>query len=55
MCVGHEYCASVDETRSWLMDKFIVLLYNRSRFITDGFEEEKDVHESVLKYIPISS
>ena len=55
MCEGHEHCKSETEIRKWLRGKFIVLLYNRVRFITDGFYEQTLIRESVLKYIPVSS
>ena len=55
MCEGRDECKSEAEIRKWLRGKFIVLLYNRVRFIVDGFNEQTLIRESVLKYIPVSS
>lgn len=50
-----EYCHSEEETREWLMRKFIVLLHNQIRFAPLDFFEETKIKEARLLYIPISS
>lgn len=55
MCEGKPYCKSKDEIRNWLSGKYIVLLYNSMRFLTEEFGEEKTMSEARIIYIPISS
>jgi len=57
MCEGGEAngCETEADTREWLKRKFIVIMYNHKRFLTEGFFDDATINESKLFYIPISS
>ena len=55
MCEGKSICKTESEIRDWLSGKYIVLLFNSVRFMTDEFGSDSIVKEARILYIPISS
>lgn len=54
MCQG-DHCESKEKIREWLSRKYIVLLYNQSRFNPTAFFDEAKIQEKRIVYIPINS
>ena len=54
MCEGAG-CESEEEIKKWLSGKYVVLLYNQVRFITNQFGKDSIVKEARITYVPISS
>mmetsp|Transcript_35517 Transcript_35517/g.43513 ORF Transcript_35517/g.43513 Transcript_35517/m.43513 type:complete len:96 (+) Transcript_35517:676-963(+) len=55
MCEGESYCMPKAEILQWLAGKYVVLLYNEVRFVTNKFGSEALAKEARISYVPIST
>ena len=48
-------CFTEEETKEWLQNKYMILLYRQIRFDPNSFYEDTKIKETRIHYIPIST